>query len=568
MSTTFADHGIEIPANATGINVKAKCPKCSHTRKHRYDKPLSVHVEKGVWRCHNCGWKGGLGNDWRDDVFGIGRRETPKVYTKPDPVTADLPPAVVAWFSERGITETTLRRNKVTAKGSAILFPYYRDGEVVNVKRRTQDKRFSQVAGAERIFYGLDDCRDGDDVIIVEGEIDKLSLDEAGFAHVLSVPDGAPAPNTTEYTSKFDFMDSGAAIFERAQIVVLAVDNDEPGKRLEEELARRIGREKCFRVTWPDGCKDANDVLVQHGPVVLAECIQDARPFPIAGVVMVMDLRDDVFALYRDGSQRGESTGWFSVDQLYTVKPGQMTILTGIPGSGKSEWLDALMVNLAQSSGWPFAVFSPENFPPQRHVQKWLEKLSGKPFRDGPTARMTEAEVDHWLEFCDAHLQFLIPEEPTLDEILALAGAQVFRMGVKGVVLDPWNEIDHSRPKDMSETEYISRCLSEIRRFARQKDVHCWVSAHPRMLQKDKDTGTYTVPTPYEIAGSAHWYNKSDNCIAVWRNKHDPSVPVEIHVQKIRFREIGQLGVAYLTYDKVTGRYIDTAEFNTTGGVR
>lgn len=233
-----------------------------------------------------------------------------------------------------------------------------------------------------------------------------------------------------------------------------------------------------------------------------------------------------------------------------------------------SEWLDALMVNLAQGAGWSFAVFSPENFPPQRHVQKWLEKLAGKPFRAGPTPRMTEAEVDAWLAFCDAHLHFLVPEEPTLDEILGLAGALVFRFGVKGVVLDPWNEIDHSRPRDMSETEYISRCLSEIRRFARQKDVHCWVSAHPRMLQKDKQTGEYLVPTPYEIAGSAHWYNKSDNCIAVWRNKHDDTEPIAIHVQKIRFREIGALGVAYLAYDKVTGQYHDTGQYEYAGGRR
>ena len=566
--TTFADHGIDIPANVSGPNVKTKCPKCSHTRKHRYDKPLSVQIEKGVWRCHNCGWKGGLGNDWRDNVFGIGRRETPRVYTKPEPIASDLPVPVIQWFGKRGITETTLRRNKVTAKGNAVLFPYFRDGELVNVKRRTMDKRFSMVAGAERIFYGLDDCAGADDVIVVEGEIDKLSLDEAGFLHVLSVPDGAPAPGTTEYTSKFDFMDSAADIFERAQIVVLAVDNDEPGKRLEEELARRIGREKCFRVTWPEGCKDANDVLTQHGSAVLEQCIQDARPFPIAGVVMVMDLRDDVFALYRDGSQRGESTGWYSVDQLYTVKTGQMTILTGIPGSGKSEWLDALMVNLARESGWSFAVFSPENFPPQRHVQKWLEKLSGKPFRDGPTPRMTETEVDEWLTFCDQHLQFLIPEEPTIDEILSLAKAQVFRMGIKGIVLDPWNEVDHSRPKEMSETEYISRILSEFRRFCRQYDVHGWISAHPRMLQKDKDTGTYTVPTMYEIAGSANWFNKADNGIAIWRNKAEPEKPIEVHVQKIRFREIGQLGVAYLNYDRLTGRYTCTGEYDTAGGKR
>jgi twinkle protein len=563
--TTFADFGIEVPSDRTG-NVKVKCPRCSAGRKNRHDRSLSVHVEKGVWKCFHCGWAGGLGTaDWRD---GIGRRDTPRIYTKPDPISSELAPGVIRWFGERLITQAVLERNRISGTGKAIQFPYYRDGELVNVKTRWPNKRFSMVTDAERIFYGLDDCGADDAVIIVEGEIDKLSVEEAGFLNCLSVPDGAPSPSSSTYTAKFAFMDSGLDLFERCHTVVLAVDNDAPGKKLEEELARRIGREKCFRVTWPDGCKDANDVLMQHGSETLRDCLMDGRPYPISGVVMAMEILPDVLALYRTGSQRGVSTGWASLDHLYTVKPGQMTIVTGIPGSGKSEWLDALMVNIAQEDGWSFAVFSPENFPPQRHLQKWLEKLTGKPFRDGPTERMTEAEIEHWMPFCDQHLQFIMPDEPTLDEILSLFGAMVYQMGTKGIVLDPWNEIDHSRPREMSETEYISLSLSKIRQFCRHYDVHGWVSAHPRMLQKDKTSGEYSVPTPYEIAGSAHWYNKSDNCLSIWRNKVDDEAPVEVHVQKIRFREIGALGTAYLRYDRVTGEYHDTSEWHYAGGKR
>jgi twinkle protein len=561
----FQDFGIEVPPGRTG-NVKVQCPKCVGGRTHRFDKSLSVHVEKGIWKCHHCGWAGGTGQtDWRDS---IGRRDTPRIYTKPEPIPSDLAPGVIRWFGERLITQATLERNRISGNGKAIQFPYYRDGELVNVKTRYPNKRFSMVADAERIFYGLDDCTADDAVIIVEGEIDKLSVEEAGFLNCLSVPDGAPSPSSSTYTAKFTFMDSGLDLFARCHTVVLAVDNDAPGRKLEEELARRIGREKCFRVSWPDGCKDANDVLMQHGSDVLRDCLMDGRPYPISGVVMALEILPDVLSLYRTGSQRGVSTGWTSLDHLYTVKPGQMTIVTGIPGSGKSEWLDALMVNIAQEDGWSFAVFSPENFPPQRHLQKWLEKLTGKPFRDGPTARMTEADIESWMPFLDQHLHFIMPDEPTLDEILSLFGAMVYQRGTKGIVLDPWNEIDHSRPREMSETEYISLSLSKIRQFCRHYDVHGWVSAHPRMLQKDKVSGEYSVPTPYEIAGSAHWYNKSDNCISIWRNKVDDDAPVEVHVQKIRFREIGALGTAYLTYDRVTGEYHDTSEWHYAGGKR
>lgn len=552
---TFADFGIDLPGGRSG-NVKTRCPQCSATRKHRYDKSLSVHVEKGTWKCHHCGWSGGLGGsvDWRDS---LGRRETPKVWVKPKPieVAPDLHPDIVAFFKSRGISIDVVRRNKVTGDGNGIQFPIYRDGELVNIKTRWRGKRFSMVSGAERVWYGLDDCATAEQVVIVEGELDKLAVETAGVVACLSVPDGAPAKGTTDYSSKFDFLASGAAIFDQCHTVILAVDNDEAGQTLETELARRIGRDKCFRVSWPDGCKDANDVLLAHGPSALRDHIANARPYPIDGVVMPDDLRRDLLSLYHNETPRGESTGWENLDALYTVKTGQMTIVTGIPGSGKSEWLDALMVNLSVASGWCFTVYSPENFPPQRHLQKWVEKYIGMPFGKGPSVRMGESDVNRAVDWCQDHVSFLNPDETTLEELLDLCSVQVFRFGVKGIVLDPWNEIDHSRPREMTETEFISRCLSRIRQFCRHYDVHAWVSAHPRMLRKDKDSNEYSVPTPYDIAGSAHWFNKADNCIAIWRHKTDDLKPIEVHVQKIRFREIGALGVAFLYYDKVTGRY-------------
>ncbi len=562
---TWADLGIDAPYGKSG-NQKVKCPRCIHERKNRHDRSLSIHMDDGKFKCHHCGWQGALSrSDWRDNI-GLGRRETPKVYTKPDSVTPVISDKIREWFNGRGITDEVLERNHVAGDSRSIRFPYFRDGELVNVKTRWPGKKFSMVAGAERIFYGLDDCLTAATVIIVEGEMDKLAVEVAGHLVCLSVPDGAPSPNTTDYTTKFDFMESGQAIFEQCTAIILAVDNDAPGKKLEDELARRIGREKCFRVTWPEGCKDANDVLVKHGPDALNDCLVDARPYPINGIVMAKEILPDLLSLYRNGSQRGTSTGWPSLDNLYTVQLGQITIVTGMPGSGKSEWLDALMVNIAQDEGWSFAVYSPENFPPARHLQKWMEKLVGKPFGNGPTPKMTEDDITAWIDFCDQHIQFLVPDDPTLDEVLALAKSQLYRRGIKGMVIDPWNEIDHSRPQNMTETEYISQCLSKIRQFCRDNDIHGWVSAHPRMLHKDKVTGEYLVPTPYEIAGSAHWFNKADNCIAIFRDKADDTKPIQVHVQKVRFREIGALGTAYLQYDKVTGEYHDINDWHFAGG--
>lgn len=552
MTSTWEELGVEIPHGKHG-NIKTLCPKCSRNRRNSREKCLSVNVEKGLLKCHHCGWAGSLdGKDWRDPI--LGRRHTPKPYRKPDPLPAeaDLTPAALAFFEQRRISRSVVAANQITANAKAIRFPYLRGGETINAKYRGPGKRFWMEADCELIFWGLDHCAGAPQVVICEGEMDALSVQEAGVSAVLSVPNGATVNGDLSY------LDSAAIIFATAHTVLLAVDNDGPGQWLEGELARRIGREKCFRVTWPAGCKDANDVLVQHGADELRRCLAEARPYPIAGIVHPADLMAEFLALYRNEQPRGVSTGWASVDELYTVKTGQLTIVTGSPGSGKSEWLDALMVNLAMRDGWSFAVYSPENFPPERHMQKWAEKYLGVPLKPGPRLHMTESEAVMAARWTNDHLAFLIPDEPSLDELLDLAEVQVFRHGAKGVVLDPWNEIEHCRPAHVTETDHISASLSKIRQFARHHDVHMWVIAHPTKLHKQDGDQEYPVATPYSIAGSAGWFNKADNCISVWRKRLVPTDPVEIHVQKIRFREIGKLGVALLDFDIPTGRYMDT----------
>ena len=216
------------------------------------------------------------------------------------------------------------------------------------------------------------------------------------------------------------------------------------------------------------------------------------------------------------------------------------------------------MVNTAESSGWKWAVFSAENLPVERHVASLAEVYSGKPFRKGPQERMTESELAIAASFLDLNFFFLQPaeEQRTLWHILELAEQLVATERISAVVVDPWNELDHRRPPTLTETEYISQSLSKIRSFARTYNVHVFVVAHPAKLQKDA-RGGYPVPTPYDIAGSAHWRNKSDCAITAWRDLSSHVDEVEVHVQKIRFREVGKIGMCRLKYDRVSGRFID-----------
>jgi twinkle protein len=278
-----------------------------------------------------------------------------------------------------------------------------------------------------------------------------------------------------------------------------------------------------------------------------------------------LDFIDRLSTLYERGMPRGNSTGWRSVDEHYTVQRGQWSLITGIPGHGKSEWLDALLINLSRAS-WQFVIFSPENQPHEFHVSKLLEKATGKPFGTGPSQRMstdemTETAIDlaNKFSFLTVNQEFV--QMPSVHSVIEAASEVITEwrkngLGKRvGVVIDPWNEMDHGRPANQTETEYISQTLSFVRQFARDWEVHVWIVAHPKQMQKDKD-GKINCPRPYDVSGSAHWYNKADNCIAVFRDVINGG-PVQIHVQKVRFKHIGKPGIVELNYDKVTGQYID-----------
>lgn len=494
-----------------------------------------------------------------------GRRESRKVYALPAPVAEPkLSVKTLQFLTNRGITESVAERfglysdtvwmPQIDGETAALAFPYRRDGQTVNVKYRDAKKHFRMVKDAEKILYNLDGCTGAETVAICEGEIDVLSLATAGFPHALSVPNGAPPEQAAH--PNLDYLDSGAAIFAAAKKVILAVDSDGPGTRLETELARRIGREKCWRVTWPQDSKDANDVLLKHGAETLMACLNAAEPYPVEGIVSVRDVEDEVWTLYADGLPRGASTGWANLDRHYRVREGLWTLVTGIPGSGKSALITALTVNLARQHGWKFGVASFENMPVARHIATHAALYTEQPFADGPTRRMDTEQLDAALRWAHEHFAFIVPEEPSLDTVLERARVLVLRMGIRGLVIDPWNELDHTRSRDLTETEHVSRSLTRIRQFARHYGVHVWVVAHPTKLVKGNDH-QYPVPTPYDISGSAHWFNKADNCLSVWRDKLDTTKPVDCHVQKVRFAETGSIGVAQLHHDPATGCYRD-----------
>jgi twinkle protein len=198
--------------------------------------------------------------------------------------------------------------------------------------------------------------------------------------------------------------------------------------------------------------------------------------------------------LYRTGGlPRGDSTGFRALDAHYTVAPAQVTVVTGCPASGKSELVDAFTVNLL-ASGWEFAVYSPENYPVATHLVKLVEKVVGKPFGPGPTTRMTEAEYRAAAIALCERVYWLDPDFKTPDELIE-TGLSFRTDGRKlGIVLDPWNTLDHDR-KGLMETDYVSSVLTRVIRLARAANAHIWLIVHPAKLVRDRD-GNRPVPSP------------------------------------------------------------------------
>ena len=563
MMEGFSKHGIVLKKSKG--QTKVKCPKCSHTRKKKSEPCLSVNIDEGVWNCHNCGWSGSLNKGYTKT----------KIYEKPVWTNnTELSDNMVKWFKSRGITQKVLVRNKVTEsteyfpqveeKRNAINFNYFKDGELVNVKFRDGNKNFKMFKNGEPTFYGIDDIKDHNTCIIVEGEIDKLAFEVAGYPNCISVPNGAS-------DKKMDFLENSIEYFEDLDKIFIAVDNDEKGVVLEKELSRRLGRDRCLRVIFPDDCKDVNDVLIKHGQIEIDECISNAEPYPIEGILTVKGLESDIDRLYDNGLESGLKVGHDKFDKLFTFVTSQLTVITGVPTHGKSHFLEHLCMRLSAQHGWKFGVFSPEHFPVQLHFSSLAEKYVGKSFGDRFLTktelytkekkrylcpRMDRTELNAAKEFINDHYFWIRPDTEndtfTIDEILKSAKSLIMRYGINALIIDPYNKISHKLDGNTSETNYVNEFLTKLTIFKQKYDIHIFLVAHPRKMMKGSD-GSYDIPTLYDIAGSANFYNQVDNGITVYRNMATKTTTA--YIQKVKFRHIGTLGHADFKYNLQNGRY-------------
>lgn len=426
-----------------------------------------------------------------------------------------------------------------------VCFAYKRNGETVNNKYRTfPDKKFWQDGGVKLVWNEdclIDPSLTGP-VIITEGEFDALAAIQCGFARTISVPDGAPATIIGDKESaKYDYLDDLLPLLRGENEIIIAADGDAVGANLLHDLSLRLGRARCKWVKYPKGCKDLNDALIKYGERGVKESISRAEWVRVDGVYKMSDLPPP--------PQFTPVSSGFGIDENFKPRLGDFCIVTGIPSHGKSAFVNDLCCRLAELHGWKTAFASFEQHPQLDHRRNFLRWKTGN-FLD----KLSDWEISQGDKWIDDNFVFIVPSEDddvSLDWFLEKASVAVVRHGCKVVVVDPWNELDHIRPKDMSLTEYTGFAIKQFKKFAKKHGIFLIVVAHPAKVLPNKE-GELPIPTLYSISDSAHWYNKADVGIVV----HRLPECTKLIIAKVRYHDIiGKPKELDMTYDYKKNRF-------------
>jgi twinkle protein len=533
------------------------CPLCSPDRKPKNAKAkcASYDWERGLGTCHNCSKSFQLHTYQRK---GASERE----YVRPEALElADsVDVKVLGWFATRGISQETVASLGIsngpeympqTGKTENVIkFNYFMGDQLINIKYRDGRKNFKLYKGAEKVFYNINSVVGFDYCVIVEGEMDVLAIHESGITNVISVPNGA-----TLNTNNLEYLDNCIDYFEDKQRIIIAVDSDEAGQALQSELVRRLGSEMCYLASFED-CKDANEYLLKHGKEKLAQRITGARPVPLENVTTFKDVEDEVSDFVRNGFKPGYQVGLANFDSIFSTYTGQFITVTGIPSSGKSDFVDQMVVGYNQNYEWKTAYASPENQPTYLHAHKLMRKV----WQDMPTAE--DIYSDKWNQIADhvnSNFFFIDMERYTLDAVLRKGAELVKRKGIKCLVIDPFNKV---RAQDASGdvNVYTLEYLSKIEIFAKKYDVLVIVVAHPTKMYKGAD-GKIEEPNMYNIKGGGEWYDASYHGLLVHRDYEAKTVKVK--VLKVKFQNLGENGAeAHFKWEHRSGCFVPHEQIN------
>lgn len=528
------------------------CPLCSSDRKAPKQKLkcASYDWQTGLGTCHNCNTTFQLhtykrkGDSTKEFVRPVNENISPVKNTK-----------VEDWFKLRGISKNTLQNLKISEglewmpqtgkEENTIKFNYFIGNDLINIKYRDGRKNFKLYKGAEKVFYNINSIVGYNSCIIVEGEMDVLSFHEAGIRNVVSVPNGATINN-----NNLDYLDNCIDYFDDKEKIILAVDKDEAGQALQQELIRRLGAEVCFIIDFDD-CKDANEYLLKYGTERLSKLVQKAKAVPLENVTTFNDIEGEITDFVENGFKKGYQVGLQNFDEIFSTYTGQFITVTGIPSSGKSDFVDQMIVGYNQNYQWKTAFASPENAPTFLHAHKLMRKV----WQDMPQkSDIGGAKWKSIAKHVNENFFFIDMERYTLESVLKKGAELVKRKGIKCLVIDPFNKVRDVNCKTEDVNRYTMEYLTKIEIFAKKYDVLVIVVAHPTKMYKDKD-GKIEEPTMYNIKGGGEWYDASYHGLLIHRDYDNKTVKAK--VLKVKFQNLGENGAeAHFRWEYKSGCFI------------
>jgi len=381
--------------------------------------------------------------------------------------------------------------------GQCLAFPYRVKGKSEAAKFRTVDKQWRSTQNAKRGLYNQDVLISRPDlpIVITEGEIDCLTVIQSGFIRAVSLPDG-----WTEKGNKTDALLEAEKMLRDSPFVIVAGDNDKAGESLPKAIANILSGHDVRQAFWPDGCKDANDVLMAFGEGEVAACLNSARRIdPPGGFITGLS---DLPPL---SQRRVLRTGIDWVDRRLAFEVGAMSVGTGTPGAGKSTLTTWALYQVARNERVRIGMLSFETHP-HRTRDHFARLHSGLPFE-----KLTAQQRDKALKWMDDHFRIVHRTyEQNTGHNIGWLHSMIYTLAVRDqcklIVVDPWNELEHLPEPGESLTNYINFALQQIRQWAEKYEVHICLIAHPKKLESFK--GQVKPPMGYDVADSAAFFNK------------------------------------------------------------
>lgn len=610
---TFEELGIKTKASRGRYSTI--CPQCSSSRKpeNRNKPTLTVNDEdNNQWfNCNHpgCGFKGNL-KEWGEYEEVRKQSKMPKV--RP----ALFSQKISEYLASRQISpEVAIRRGCYETKSidsPVLCYPYYYGRSLVNVMFRKvvyekgvsdgpREWQIKKEHGTKTCFWGLEllDFDKSKNIIITEGQTDCMTWDQCGYTNVLSIPMGASLASPETMEKKLEFVTDPWIIkmFEKIDRFYVFMDNDDAGIAFQTAIADKLGKWRCWIPQYPKGYKDSNEVyagdakkgLEPLGKSGIDRLFQNAKPYPVFGIIRPSAVLQDLEKIANDGFAKGLITGNEEWDRLGSLQVKRLAVLTGVPGSGKSAvWRFASTEYIKKNPWLHFAGYTPESRPPAREYAKIAEIVSGKRFMKGLHNSMTDDERHYGIEFVEKHFTIINPDvnnfetfgrqiDPKvqfspkgLRSILSYMLYLKKSMGIFGFWIDAWNKLDHVRSDSRQPMEeYISRELDYLLEFLDINDLFCLIIAHPTKMERVRG-GNYKIPGLYDIKGSSAWNEKADIGWIAHRNKYkktnrkdpdtdeeiweiDKTAPTHFICEKMKFDELGEEGSIKMWMDRSKG---------------